>query len=154
VGLVARHRSLDSAWDFFVTDAQGSVRVMTDGSGATRNTYAYDAFGELRSQSGSDANDLQYLGEQRDGESGYAHLGARYYDADTGRFLSPDPIARIGGAPQFLNRYAYAHNNPATLKDPSGLHPIADVTSMASGGATLAYEIGAIGVSTSAGGGS
>ncbi|MCH7615960.1 MAG: RHS repeat-associated core domain-containing protein, partial [Nitrospinae bacterium] len=42
---------------------------------------------------------------------------ARYYDPQTGRFLSEDPIG-FGGLDQ--NLYRYVFNNPVNLSDPSG----------------------------------
>jgi len=41
-----------------------------------------------------------------------------YYDASTGRFLSPDPIGLRGGDTNF---YRYVKNNPIRYSDPSGL---------------------------------
>jgi RHS repeat-associated protein len=46
-----------------------------------------------------------------------SYMQQRYYDPDTMRFLSPDPIA--AGADSF-NVYAYANNNPYTFVDPDG----------------------------------
>jgi len=40
---------------------------------------------------------------------------ARYYDADNGRFLSPDTIVPSALDPQSLNRYTYVRNNQRTL---------------------------------------
>ena len=45
-------------------------------------------------------------------------MRARYYCADTGRFLSKDPIGFEGGD---LNLYAYVGGNPVTGIDPRGL---------------------------------
>lgn len=42
---------------------------------------------------------------------------ARYYDPNSGRFLSEDPIHFGGG----INFYPYVGNHPATFSDPSGL---------------------------------
>jgi RHS repeat-associated protein len=47
----------------------------------------------------------------------YLHLGARYYDPATGRFLQRDPIGTAGG----LNVYSYVESNPMSHLDPSGL---------------------------------
>jgi uncharacterized protein RhaS with RHS repeats len=46
----------------------------------------------------------------------------RWYDPQTGRFLSQDPIGLAGG----VNLYAYAGNNPASFSDPFGLCPPQD----------------------------
>jgi len=45
-------------------------------------------------------------------------MRARYYDTNTGRFLSRDPIGFEGGD---LNLYAYIGGNPMVGIDPSGL---------------------------------
>jgi len=45
------------------------------------------------------------------------HVGARYYDPSSGRFLQRDPIGIEGGA----NVYAYVRNGPALRVDPPGL---------------------------------
>jgi RHS repeat-associated protein len=41
----------------------------------------------------------------------------RAYDPVTGRWLSRDPIGKAGG----INLYAYVHNDPINLRDPTGL---------------------------------
>ncbi|WP_018587892.1 polymorphic toxin-type HINT domain-containing protein [Salinispora arenicola] len=61
-----------------------------------------------------------FLGAQRDDASGYTPLGARLYDPVVGRFLSADPVLDIAD-PMQSNGYAYAHNNPVTYSDPTGL---------------------------------
>jgi RHS repeat-associated protein len=52
--------------------------------------------------------------------TGLTTLGAREYDADTGRFISADPIIDYND-PQQINGYAYSNNNPVTFSDPTGL---------------------------------
>jgi hypothetical protein len=47
-------------------------------------------------------------------------MGARYYDAALGRFISADTIIASLANPQSLNRYAYGLNNPVKYTDPSG----------------------------------
>lgn len=44
----------------------------------------------------------------------------RYYDAPTGRFISPDTVVQDPTDPQSLNRYAYVRNNPMIYTDPTG----------------------------------
>ncbi|WFE24849.1 ricin-type beta-trefoil lectin domain protein [Solwaraspora sp. WMMD791] len=61
-----------------------------------------------------------FLGATRDDSSGYTPLGARLYDPAVGRFLSADPVLDLADPAQ-ANGYTYAHNNPVTHSDPTGL---------------------------------
>ncbi|MBQ4631249.1 MAG: RHS repeat-associated core domain-containing protein, partial [Clostridia bacterium] len=54
-------------------------------------------------------------GEYHDKESGFIYLRARYYDPETGRFISEDP------AMDGTNWYVYCSNNPVMFVDPCGL---------------------------------
>jgi uncharacterized protein RhaS with RHS repeats len=42
----------------------------------------------------------------------------RFYDPETGRYISADPIGLAGG----INLYAYANQNPINYVDPEGLN--------------------------------
>ena len=57
---------------------------------------------------------------------GHPWWGARLYDPTTTTFLSPDPLAPPAGALWANNPYDYANNNPLTLTDPLGTHPVTD----------------------------
>ncbi|WP_249027418.1 RHS repeat domain-containing protein [Vibrio rotiferianus] len=61
--------------------------------------------------------DLRYQGQIEDRESGLYYNVNRYYDADSGQYLSPDPIGFAGG----LRPQAYVHN-PYDFVDPLGLN--------------------------------
>jgi RHS repeat-associated protein len=54
--------------------------------------------------------------------TGLVQVGARQYDPAFGRFVSVDPILDTSDDQQ-INGYAYAHNNPVTFTDPTGLFP-------------------------------
>ncbi|WP_136485613.1 AHH domain-containing protein [Vibrio sp. H11] len=60
--------------------------------------------------------DLRYQGQIEDKESGLYYNLNRYYDADSGQYLSSDPIGMLGG----LRPQAYVHN-PMEWVDPLGL---------------------------------
>lgn len=58
----------------------------------------------------------RFAGQYADEESRLHYNRFRYYDAETGQYVSPDPIGLLGG----LNLYQYAPN-PLTWIDPLGL---------------------------------
>ena len=84
-------------------------------SGSSKEEYAYNAFGEQISSSGTADNPYRYCGEYVDNETGLIYLRNRYYDPRIGRFFSEDP-AKSG-----LNWYVYCDNNPITRIDIGGL---------------------------------
>ena len=91
-------------------------------AGTITDRYAYDAFGAMRSQSGTTANDFRFTGQQDDynANRGLYDLRARFYDPSLGRFLTRDPLP-------FVQRYAYAGDNPANFVDPYGLFGLKDL---------------------------
>ncbi|MEV6654242.1 ricin-type beta-trefoil lectin domain protein [Streptomyces sp. NPDC051219] len=105
-------------------DHQGSAytEVALNG-GMSARIRKQDPFGNQRGAATTGVN-LQthkgFLGATRDDASGYTPLGARLYDPAVGRFLSADPVLDLAD-PLQSNGYAYAHNNPVTLSDPTGL---------------------------------
>ncbi len=69
-------------------------RSLTDGDGDLTDTFTYDAFGAVRSQTGSSANEWRFTGELQDTNIARQplYLRARYYDPALGRFLTRDPF--------------------------------------------------------------
>src|SRR3972149_3827484 len=98
----------------------GTTRLMSNSSGSSIEPAVYTAFGgRISAPAITDATRYGYVGAwgyQRNGDFPYLHVGARYYDPSTGRFLQRDPIGIEGG----LNVYAYAGNSPGSNIDPSG----------------------------------
>ena len=111
----------DGLPSYYLTDGQGSVRVLVDGDGAITDTYTYTAFGEMYAQTGATENSYLYTGQQFDDLTGLYSLRARYYDPGLGRFLSQDTAGVLYGNPVELNRYVYTANDPVNHLDPSGL---------------------------------
>jgi RHS repeat-associated protein len=116
LGLIARTAGDGSDATYYLTDGLGSVRNLTDDTGAVTAGYEYDVFGALRSTPPSDANGFRFAGEQQDHQAarGLIYLRARHYDPELGRFLAQDPLPLI-------HRYAYVDNNPVNEIDPLGL---------------------------------
>ncbi len=63
---------------------------------------------------------FRYCGEYFDTETGTIYLRARYYNPNTGRFISRDSVTGDIGDPLSLNLYTYCANNPILYVDPSG----------------------------------
>ena len=101
-----------------LADALGSVRAMTDATGAVVGTASYDAFGARTSQTGA-SSIFGFAGEMQDPAGVY--LRARTLDPTTGIFTQVDPMRP--GAPGVVgyNEYSYVGNNPTTWSDPTGL---------------------------------
>ncbi|WP_416968491.1 ricin-type beta-trefoil lectin domain protein [Streptomyces sp. 4F14] len=105
-------------------DHQGSTYVeVALNSTNTVRMRKQDPFGNQRAASTVGVNvqtHTGFLGATRDDASGFQPLGARLYDPVVGRFLSADPVLDLNDVLQ-SNGYSYAHNNPVTMSDPTGL---------------------------------
>ncbi|MBH8608578.1 hypothetical protein I8U17_13260, partial [Thermoactinomyces sp. CICC 10521] len=109
---------------FYQLNGHGDVVALTDSTGAVVNTYTYDAFGNLVSQTGTVENPYLYAGYRYDKETGLYYLQSRYYNPDTGRFLTRDKFEGFEQKPLSLNKYAYVENNPVMQSDPTGQNPL------------------------------
>ncbi|MGD9505601.1 MAG: RHS repeat-associated core domain-containing protein [Syntrophobacteraceae bacterium] len=78
---------------------------------------AYAPFGRARVLVHEVENPLRLPGQYFDEETGWHYNYFRYYDPETGRYLTPDPIGLAGG----INPYAYCLNDPVNGIDPYGL---------------------------------
>ncbi|MBU7009046.1 MAG: hypothetical protein HXS46_00030, partial [Theionarchaea archaeon] len=102
---------------YYHTDHLGSTRLVTDQSKNIVADAKYEPFGEA-TVTGEES--YLYNGKERD-STGLYYYGARYYDPETGRFITRDPLVGKRAIPQSLNRYTYCLSNPVKLVDPAGL---------------------------------
>ena len=103
---------------YYQQDGIGSVTSLSSTSGTIgTNTYTYDSYGNTAT-SATVVNPFRYTGREFDQETGIYFYRARYYDQTVGRFLSEDSVKGISDG---VNFYAYVHNIPVSLIDPSGL---------------------------------
>jgi RHS repeat-associated protein len=116
------------ALSYVHADHLGSSVKLTDESGQVIQTIAYDPYGESVLSEGAEEPAYQYTGQEKDAETGLYYYGARYYDAELGRFIQADVL--LDG----LNRYAYGHNNPVKYVDPTGNYVVASDTGECFGG--------------------
>ena len=102
---------------YYHSNGLGSITALTNSTKAVVQSYVYDSFGQIISQTGSITNPYTFTGREYDPETGLYYYRARYDDARVGRFISEDPIGLAGG----INLYSYVHSNPVNFVDPWGL---------------------------------
>ena len=110
---------------FYHFDRTGNTLALTDGTGAVADSYAYTPYGRLLGHNGSSTQPFTFVGQwgvRQEGSSGALyHARARYYDAETGRFLSREPLWPRPFDVYALNPYQYAACNPVMNIDSKGL---------------------------------
>ena len=107
-------------YTYYTQNAHGDVVNLTDKDGKVTKSYRYDAFGVEKNIDKSDTNAFRYCGEYYDKETATVYLRARYYNPNTGRFISRDSYVGRRTDPLSLNLYTYCANNPVYFFDPSG----------------------------------
>lgn len=99
----------------------GSLHLATDAAGIAKEQIQYQPFGATFNDVGDVSIAHKYTAQEFDLETNLYYYGARYYDQELGRFISPDSIGFSLGDPQTGNRYSYVINRPLRYTDPSGL---------------------------------
>jgi RHS repeat-associated protein len=119
---ISENQIIANLWtpSFYEYDGGGSVRQLTNSTGQVTDKYEYDAFGHSFTLSGTTPNNYLYRGEQYDTDLWLYYLRARYYNPQTGRFLSRDPEDGVPSDPKTLHKYLYAGGDPVNRVDPSG----------------------------------
>lgn len=106
---------------YFLPDALGSVRQMTDENGEVNLAQSYTPYGEVIASEGEATTAYAFTGENFDSQTGLVYLRARYLNVSDGRFLTEDMWAGDANMPMSYNTWLYGYSNPVTYADPSGL---------------------------------
>ncbi|WP_052959284.1 RHS repeat-associated core domain-containing protein [Hafnia alvei] len=103
---------------YAVTDTVGRIQELLTEEGTIVWKGKPQLWGkeEGRNQEDAPSCRLRFPGQYEDDESGLFYNRYRYYDGDTGQYVSPDPIGLVGGT----NPYSYVVN-PLKWIDPLGL---------------------------------
>lgn len=102
-------------------DASGNATTLVNAAtGVIAASYEYDPFGNTLKAVGDFAasNPFRFSTKYADAETGLVYYGERYYQPQTGRWLSRDPLGEAGGP----NLYAFVGNSPIGHIDPTGLY--------------------------------
>ncbi|HKJ74267.1 MAG TPA: RHS repeat-associated core domain-containing protein, partial [Alphaproteobacteria bacterium] len=109
--------------DYIHTDHLGTPRAVSEPGGPVVWKWISDPFGVGEPDQDPDGDGssltlgLRFPGQYADAEIGLHYNYHRYYDPETGRYLTSDPIGLEGG----MNTYAYADGSPTMKTDPLGL---------------------------------
>jgi RHS repeat-associated protein len=123
---------------YFQSDYLGSVLFADNAEGEILRFAERDSWGDLvipvlfDMNTAGVENSLQFTNHHYDPVVGKYFAQARFYDAETGRFMAKDPI-KSG-----VNLYPYAKSNPTNFVDPNGelWRVIAGIGSAVVGGVT------------------
>jgi RHS repeat-associated protein len=105
---------------YYHLDHLGTPQELTNPAGQIVWSARYDGYGKVTELKHGDGEQLEqplrFQGQYFDPESGLHYNRHRYYNPETGRYLTPDPSKLVGG----LNGYRYTLN-PTGWVDPLGL---------------------------------
>jgi len=101
-------------------DHLGSTSLATTAAGALHSRQGYYPYGETRYTAGELPTDFGFTGQRDDSYIKLIQMGARWYDAQLGRWISADTLVPNPANPQDFNRYTYVSNNPLRYTDPTG----------------------------------
>jgi len=119
---------------FYHPDHLGSSAYVTDYKGSLYQHLEYFAFGEtfVEQSNNTQRTPYEFTAKELDEETGLYYFGARYYDARTSVWQSPDPIlgSYLDGDPNGgvfvsmnLSVYTYTYNSTVKYTDPTGECP-------------------------------
>ncbi|MEM8962106.1 MAG: FG-GAP-like repeat-containing protein [Acidobacteriota bacterium] len=101
---------------YFVQDMVGSTVSVTDATGSETANLEYLPYGavDIGNSQGTDNFRPKFSGKEIDYDTGLYDFDRRYYQADVGRFVTPDPMY------QYINPYVLGSDNPVSMVDPTG----------------------------------
>jgi RHS repeat-associated protein len=103
---------------YLACDQVGTLRVVTDSTGAVVKQIDYDTFGNVVADTNPVfAVPFGFAGGLHDRDTGLVRFGYRDYDPETGRWTAKNPILFAGGD---VDLYGYCLWDPVNAVDPYG----------------------------------
>jgi RHS repeat-associated protein len=119
-------RDTTNGMTYFLEDGFNSLRFAVDQEGRTIGQRDYSPFGEVTLAQGEMPGDFRTAGERYLPEAGLYLVGNRPYDAQTGRYLTPDSTPPELARFDTFNRYAHGCRNAGVFMAPR-CHQTTDV---------------------------
>jgi len=101
--LISQHRGGKTSYYHY--DALGSTRQLTDETETVTDSYTYNAWGEIIEQTGTTTNPFRWIGNVGyywDEETQDYYVRARYYQPQSGRWMTQDPLMFADGVNLYL----------------------------------------------------
>jgi RHS repeat-associated protein len=115
-----RIAQVNTSAEYFLADALGSVRQMSNPAGEITFAQTYDPYGVVTYTTGVSQTEVGFTGEQYGDSTQLLYLRARHYSPADGRFTSRDTWSGDVNRPLSLNRWNYVEGNPVNYVDPTG----------------------------------
>ncbi len=111
--------------EVYLFNHRGDTLAVVDDRGEVVAAYAYTPYGQVLGRYGERDVPFRFLGRHGilSDHDRLCYIRARYYAPTLGRFLQPDRLHIHIPLPGFLNRYAYALDDPWNLVDVDGRLP-------------------------------
>lgn len=127
--------------NFVAFDHQGTAKLLVNEdcevvwpvNGVSEPNQLLPFGAEIHQSQDETIYDLNFTNKELDRDLGLHYFGARFYNAELCRFLSPDLIGGRPEDPLSWNRYLYCLNNPIKYVDPNGKFPFLAVAGIAAG---------------------
>ena len=102
---------------YYINDHLGTPQQLVNQNQEVTWAADYQAFGEASIEAEVITNNHRFPGQYYDQESGLHYNWNRYYEPNTGRYITSDPIGLNGG----MNTFGYVGGNPLYWYDRTGL---------------------------------
>jgi RHS repeat-associated protein len=109
---------------YLAYDQVGTLRLVTDSTGAVVKRIDYDTFGNVVADTNPAFSvPFGFAAGLHDRDTGLVRFGYRDYDPETGRWTAKDPILFAGGD---TDLYGYCLGDPVNFLDPYGLESLGE----------------------------
>ena len=105
-GFIPLAKIKDSKIQTYHTDYLGTPKEVTNQQGEIVWQGVYDEYGNVSEAKAQTEQNIRFLGQYEDDETGLFYNRFRYYDPDAGRYINQDPIGLFGD----YNLYVYCKN--------------------------------------------